>query len=244
MDKKIVVINYSGNVGKSTISQHLLAPRLQAPLIPMESINSDGYSSADGEDRVYADEYGEVLQRLVKMKSAVLDVGSSNAEEFIKRMQQYHGSHRHIDYFVVPVVNDDKQQKDTGKTIHDLAQLGVPPHKILLVMNQVGVRDRVRKVFDGLVAMAAVTKSFVFNDKAVIYKNELFTGMNTAKLSVPGLLADKTDWDAKVRAAKNEEEADEYTRLMCLQMLAVTVNQNLNSVYGALFQEEALQIAA
>lgn len=54
MEKKIVVINYLGNVGKSTISQHLLAPRMNAPLIPMESINSDSYSSPDSDERVYA----------------------------------------------------------------------------------------------------------------------------------------------------------------------------------------------
>ena len=39
---KIAVINFSGNVGKSTIARHLLLPRIAgAELIAVESINSD-----------------------------------------------------------------------------------------------------------------------------------------------------------------------------------------------------------
>ncbi len=39
---KIAVMNFSGNVGKSTIAQHLLLPRMaDAELITVESINSD-----------------------------------------------------------------------------------------------------------------------------------------------------------------------------------------------------------
>ena len=40
---KIVVMNFSGNVGKSVIAQHLLQPRIkEAQLISVESINSNG----------------------------------------------------------------------------------------------------------------------------------------------------------------------------------------------------------
>ena len=39
---KIAVINFSGNVGKSTISKHLLVPRLEdAVLLAVETINAD-----------------------------------------------------------------------------------------------------------------------------------------------------------------------------------------------------------
>jgi hypothetical protein len=40
---KIAVINFSGNVGKTTIARHLLLPRLPAgtELISVESINAD-----------------------------------------------------------------------------------------------------------------------------------------------------------------------------------------------------------
>lgn len=40
---KIIVINFSGNVGKSIVAQHLLKPRMEdSTIIAVESINSDG----------------------------------------------------------------------------------------------------------------------------------------------------------------------------------------------------------
>ena len=39
---KIAVVNFSGNVGKTTISRHLLMPRIPgAELIAIENINAD-----------------------------------------------------------------------------------------------------------------------------------------------------------------------------------------------------------
>ena len=39
---KVAVINFSGNVGKSTIARHLLLPRIEtAELIVIESLNAD-----------------------------------------------------------------------------------------------------------------------------------------------------------------------------------------------------------
>ena len=39
---KIAVINFSGNVGKTTVARHLLAPRIPgAEVIAVESLNAD-----------------------------------------------------------------------------------------------------------------------------------------------------------------------------------------------------------
>ena len=48
----------------------------------------------------------------MKLDDAIIDVGASNVEEFIKSMQQYDGSHEEFDYFVVPVVKEKKQQSE------------------------------------------------------------------------------------------------------------------------------------
>ena len=55
---KIVVTNFSGNAGKSTISRHLLAPRMNnATVIPVESINSDGSDDVAIKGRQFAERY-------------------------------------------------------------------------------------------------------------------------------------------------------------------------------------------
>jgi len=50
---KIAVINFSGNVGKTTVAGHLLKPRMgDAPIFSIESLNVD--AAADGYRREHA----------------------------------------------------------------------------------------------------------------------------------------------------------------------------------------------
>ena len=76
------------------------------------SLNVDG--AADGLDveKMKGKKYGSLVEELMKLDDAIIDVGASNVEEFIKLMQQYDGSHEEFDYFVVPVVKEKKQQSE------------------------------------------------------------------------------------------------------------------------------------
>ena len=58
---KIAVINFSGNVGKSTVARHLLAPRMNnAQVIAVESLNSDG---TEGE-AIKGKQFGQLSEAL------------------------------------------------------------------------------------------------------------------------------------------------------------------------------------
>ena len=58
---KVAVINFSGNVGKTTIARHLLAPRIAgAEVISIESINAD-----DGQGgALRGNQFGELQEYL------------------------------------------------------------------------------------------------------------------------------------------------------------------------------------
>lgn len=129
---KIAVINFSGNVGKSTISKHLLVPRLEdAVLLAVETINAD-----EGADlTVNGQQFGDVQTALLTADGAVLDIGASNVEAVMAMMAQYKGSHEDFDLFVVPVTKDGKQMRDTMGTISTLVDMGVAADKIAVVMN-------------------------------------------------------------------------------------------------------------
>ena len=95
---KIAVINFSGNVGKTTVARHLLAPRLNnAQVIAVESINSDGNAEADA---IRGKQFGELLEAMALMDDAVVDIGASNVEDFVNLMKQYRGSHEDFDFYV------------------------------------------------------------------------------------------------------------------------------------------------
>ncbi|MCT8344135.1 MULTISPECIES: hypothetical protein [Photorhabdus] len=102
---KIAVVNKSGNVGKSTICNILLKPRIEsAEVIRVESINFDG----NEEEKISAREFNDILKRIDISDSAIIDVGSSNIEIFINQMEAYKDSQEDIDYFIIPVTPHHK----------------------------------------------------------------------------------------------------------------------------------------
>ncbi|MFZ4701366.1 MAG: StbB family protein [Candidatus Methylumidiphilus sp.] len=233
---KVVVMNFSGNVGKTTVAGHLLKPRMgNAPIFSVESINVD--ASADGLDveKMKGKKYGNLVQELMKLDDAIVDVGASNVEEFIKLMQQYDSSHEEFDYFVIPVVKEKKQQADTINTIQALKRLGIAKNKIRVVFNKAEVDDEIEEEFQSILGYANQEKSFVANPKAVIHVNEVFERMKEVGKSLGDITADPTDYRAKLREAKDDDEKDHCVRMVALKRLGVTANKNLDAAFSAIF---------
>lgn len=169
---KIAVINFSGNVGKSTIARHLLAPRLgNATVIAIETINAD---DNDGM-QMRGNEFGALQENILSLDSAVVDIGASNVEELVSRMKSYQGSHEDFDMFVVPTVPEAKQERDTISTIEALADdIGVDRERIRVVLNMVDPRNPVARSFPMLFKFHAAHRGFVLREDVAIHESELF----------------------------------------------------------------------
>lgn len=234
---RIAVINFSGNVGKTTISGHLLKPRMNgAPIFSIESINSG--ADADGLDveKMKGKKFGNLLDELMVLDSAIVDVGASNVEDFLKLMQQYDGSHEEFDFFVIPVIKEKKVQADTVSTVRALQVLGVPKKKIRMVFNKVETDDSIAEEFRQLFALAEMEKSFIANESAAIYANEVFERLKSVGKSLGDITADETDYRAMLRTAKDDQEKQLCLRMVALKRLAVTANKNLDDVFKVLFK--------
>lgn len=228
---RIAVINFSGNVGKSTIARHLLLPRIKgAEMIAVESINSD---DGDGE-AVRGSEFGALSEHLLLTENAVVDVGSSNVEAFTRLMRQYQGSHEDMDMFVVPAVKEAKQLRDTINTIEALSGMGVEPERIRLVFNRVDVEDNIDNAFDPLFALYDETKSFTLHRKAAVQFSELYQRLRTLGVSIDDLLNDQTDWRAKLRETKDPDEQYRITTRISARRLAKSARENLDTVFETL----------
>lgn len=85
---KIAVINFSGNLGRTTIARHLLLPRIVgAELFSVESLNS-----ADGEcHAMRGRQFGELQELLQTIDHAVVDIGACNVEELPEVPRQPRG---------------------------------------------------------------------------------------------------------------------------------------------------------
>lgn len=214
---KVAVLNFSGNVGKTTVAGHLLKPRMGdgAPIYSIESINMG--ADADGLDveKMRGKKFGELVDEL---------------------MQQFNGSHEEFDFFVVPVVKEKKVQADTVNTIRALQKLGVEKKRIRLVFNKVEVDEAVTDEFAALFGLAESEKSFVVKAEAAIYSNEVFERLKAVGKSLGDITADETDYRAQLRQATDEDEKELCVRMVALKRLAVTANKNLDDVFKALFK--------
>ncbi len=234
---KIVVINYSGNVGKSTVAQHLLLPRLQhSTLRRIESINSDG-SAAD--ELMVAKQFGELHELLLITDTPVIvDIGASNVEGYVNRMRQSRRSHEDYDYYVVPTVPSEKQIRDTISTIRDLAEMGVPADKIRLVFNQIDPSDDIAsltKTFPGLFEYYTKEGLYVWNAMATIHSNDVFPRLQAVRRSLADIVSDETDYLAMIKASNDTEEKRECAEMIGIKRLAFGAQEELDGVFAALF---------
>lgn len=229
--KKVAVVSLSGNVGKSTIAKHLLLPRMPgAEFIAVESINADEGS----DDMVRGDQFGQLQEELMMMDSAVVDVGASNVEDFVKLMQQYRGSHEEFDLFVVPTVKDSKQIKDTIATVQALKSMGVPPKKITVVFNKLQASETVEEEFYPLIQYHEVSKAYTLRQSAAVDYSELYHKLRVHKTTIPELIADTTDYKAKMREAKDEDEKMRCVAMVSMRRLALSATENLDAVFAAI----------
>lgn len=234
---KVAVINFSGNPGKTTLVDNLLAPRMDAQKFEVETINAAS-SSASGAERLRGKDYGGLQEDLMTLDAAIVDVGASNAEEFIKQMRQFDGSHEEFDYFVVPAVSEKKQQADTVTTIKTLAGLGVPAKKIRVVFNKVELEDagEVPRLFATIFGFHEAEKRFTLRPEAVVFRNEIFERLRTLKKTVADLVSDTTDYRAQLREAKDEAGKAHAVSMISAQRLAKSAQNNLDDVFKTLFK--------
>ncbi|OJA89698.1 hypothetical protein BGV71_08160 [Burkholderia ubonensis] len=232
---KAIVMNFSGNVGKSTIGRYLLAPRLNTEPITIETINSD-----EGGENISAKQFDVLQDHLLRTDTAVVDVGASNIEKFFQQLTQYKRSHRDFDYFIIPTVPERKQQADTIATIDALAALGVSPKKIRVVFNKVEFDKNgssVEDVFHPVFAYAEAEKKCVAKAEASIYVNDIFEKIKGTGKTIEELVAqDEDELRAKMREAKDDAEKDAISRLILAGRLAESAKENLDTVYKVLFK--------
>lgn len=231
---KLAVINFSGNVGKTTVARHLLLPRLPgAELIAVESVNADGGAKQSLRGRQFV----ELQEYMQTIDSAVVDIGASNMEELLSLMQLYRGSHEDFDCFIVPTVPALKQQQDTIATLIELSRLGVPPERIKLVFNMMEAALSVEDTFYLLMAFLAERPLAAVNPACRIRANEIYArirGHQGAQADLARLASDDTDFRGLILQSRDTSEKLALAQRLATHRLASWVVLEHDACFAAL----------
>ncbi len=233
---KVVVMNFSGNVGKSTLAAHMLAPRMkEARIFAVESLNVDASDEGVDVERVRGKRFAELLDEVILADTAIVDVGASNAEDFMRGLRALAGSHEEFDYFVIPVVASTKQIVDTINTISSLSALGVERERIRVLFNRVDDGDTVQEEFSALFAVANEGQEFLLRPEATVYANEVFGRLKGAGISLANICSDNTPWRERIRTAQTENERNHAMDMLKLKRMSGSASANLDAAFRALF---------
>lgn len=233
--KKLVVINFSGNVGKTVVAAHLLLPRIPlARLYSVESVNVDASDEGVEVERVRGSRYLQLSEDLLQAEAAVVDVGASNVEGFLAGMKALEGSHAEFDAFVVPVTRGKKQLTDAINTVAALASLGVEAARIRVLFNKVDPNDDLADEFGPFLEFCADSDACVVNPDACIYLNDVFERLRGLGLSLAAARSDREIWRERVREARDDAERRYAIARLTVQRLATSAGRNLDMAWEAL----------
>jgi hypothetical protein len=228
---KIAVINFSGNVGKSTVAKHLLLPRIPgAELVAVESLNA-----GEGQDQsLRGRQFGALQEYMQTVDSVVVDIGASNVEDLLHLMRKYRNSHEDFDCFVVPTVAARKQQQDTIATLVELSRLGVPPSRLKLVFNMVEDGADVAEVFEIMLGFVAEHPIAEANIACTLGANEIYQRVRGGDIDLTELVRDQTDYKALIAQAPSALQKLTLAQKLANRRLASGVLPELDACFAAL----------
>ncbi len=180
---KIVVINFGGNIGKTTLSAYFLYPRMGQPkMISVESINETAEDKGLEVDLVRGDKFRDIYSELIVNESVIVDVGASNVEGFLEGLSSYEDGHDAVDLFLIPVTSGVKEQKESVKTALVLSRMGVEKDNIRLVFNR--VKRSVEDEFSETLRNCSAYQNFIANPKCQIFENDIYVDLASLGISV------------------------------------------------------------
>lgn len=214
----IAVLNFSPNVGKTTVAKNLLLPRLPLSYVAIESI----HDNADVHKRdtiITANDYPALAHRLLAEENLLVDIGSSQIEKLLHYLKMYVGSHEDFAYFILPMTSDIKSQLETQKTLQALQELGVQSDNIRLIFNKSEASDTTALWSEFREAIHIADNFGIVRPTVGMVNNPIYTELRAHHLTIGQVLED------------NEQS---HPTLQAFQQATQAAKQNLDVVFDDL----------
>lgn len=245
---RVVVCNFSGNTGKTTMARNMLHPMFpDAELIRIETSNESGSGEVDME--VSGRRFEEVSKILFAAQSDIIvDIGSSNLEEVRAGLRRLGDAHEDVDLWVLPCMPDEKMVKDTIKTMRELVSIGVDPWKIVALKNKVRNVDEEMDETFAMLSLSCVALGARFIDTPVLSLSVYSAIASVRAATIDSLVDDTTDYRSLSQEAFVAGDSQAAEAAIAKEYLRKNAKQgyiNLQAVRSEIFgRAKAAQIAA
>lgn len=231
---KTVVINLSGNTGKTTLTKHMFTPLLNATRISIEDVNT-----GDGEPdlEISAGKFKKLAAELNTAdddENYVVDIGASNAKAMIANFDALSSTTELIDFWVIPVTPSAKQIIDSLRTAEALKGLGIDAEKITLLPNNVTDVESYETDFAAI--LKARDFGFIVPDNAVL-STEAFALLRDDERSVFDVVRNKPNFSAMKAELRKADDKAGLVKLgneMVLFDMSRQAARNLQAVFDSL----------
>lgn len=221
----IAVLNINANLGKTTIAKNLLLPRLSVQYIAIESIcdNADIHQT---DSHITPEDYAELQVKLLAEQNLLVDIGSSNIEQFIYHLKQNAGDINDFDYFIVPVTADKKSSMETQSTLAILLELGAKKDKMRLILNKSEVTDKASLLHE-FGEILQIADNFRLPRSTVALRNDpIYAELRANHLELQQVL--------KANSSKQVLDKKKLPNLQAFKQAALAANDNLEQVFDDL----------
>ena len=232
---KVMILNNSGNVGKSFIARELFYFNMQnvcddVALIEIETHNSASSKFNIETTKISGKELSTLFKQLLINDCAVIDVGASNIIALFEELSKNDVNNiiDEIDYFVVPVNTKAKIQDDSLKILLALNALNIPPEKIKVIFNAVDDIKQMNAFIQKASKITDIDENLVIPDFQ--YLNEIEKmGVTTYQLAN----SEKNYKQLAKEAYKKGdiELGDKYADLSLMQGSAKKITERLKEIF-------------
>jgi len=230
---KILIVNNSGNVGKSFLSRELFLPNMEnGKIVEIETHNSSS-SGFDVETvKIQGDEIQELNKLFFQNDDLIVDLGASQIEKFFNELKQIDISILdEIDMIVVPVIPNIKEVEDTLVLLEQLKDLDLGI-RIEIILN----RCEMLKKFDFFIDEAKA-RDYKIDTNLQLQDYRAIADLEENKLLTSEILNSDKDYKKEAKEAyKNgdNELGDNMSDMYMLKKQATAIRNDLDRVFALL----------
>lgn len=241
---KLLIINASGNAGKSTLAYHLLKPNLSSLMLDENGgdvtflmIESQNEGTTLADKVIGTLNQSEIMTEIYIHDNLVLDIGSADFPTITTNEELAQIILDEMDYIFIPVMPNDKIIADSIRTCHFLiSNAHIDVSKIRIIFNGGTIKE-----FEQFKETLAKFVNLGIDLPAVSVKqNELIPMLSKQKQTVYDIVPDdsqkldnfKQTIKNKIAGEIDPASKKKYAKQLSNLMLSVALKSNLDEVFN------------